>query len=85
MTKQEKIREEVESHIGACLRISDMDDSIAGSLSKSLMVLQDGLGLVIKREDNSYVAPCLRDAHEEIKQDMKEVGYELVEPLIEEV
>ena len=41
-------------------------------------------GAVIKVDDNSYVAPCLRDSWEEIKQDMKEAGYEAVEPIIEE-
>ena len=37
------IREEIEAHIRACLKASDIDKDISDSLSKSLMVLLDGL------------------------------------------
>ena len=40
------IREEIEAHIRACLKASEKD--ISDSLSKSLIVLLDGLGVVKK-------------------------------------
>ena len=40
-------------------------------------------GIVIKVEDDSFVAECLRDSWEEIKEDMKQAGYAKFVPLIE--
>lgn len=46
MATREEIREEVEKHIRACLKVSGIEKDISKSLSKSLMVLEDGLGVV---------------------------------------
>ena len=58
MAKQEEVRGEVERHIRSCLSIKNMDANISDSLSKSLMVLLDGLGVVIRVDNGKGLTGC---------------------------
>ncbi|KKK76758.1 hypothetical protein LCGC14_2860390 [marine sediment metagenome] len=76
MSKQEEIKRIVQEVL------DKYDGNPAVDWPFILLFKLQQLGVVIKVDDNSYVASCLRDSWEEIKQDMKEAGYTAVEPLI---
>lgn len=48
MNKQEKIREAIKNHIQLCLDMAGATDTFADSISHSLPVILDGMGVVIK-------------------------------------
>ena len=80
--KREEIRDGV---------ITNIVKKCPNLLNKEIVALADAIlkdensqGVVIKAEDNSFVAECLRDSWEEIKEDMKQAGYVAWDPLIEE-
>ncbi len=93
MTKQEEIRVEAEHHIRACLKASGIDKDIASSLSSSLMVLYDGLGVVIKVDKElpqdpageNTIPPSNHCAYVRAQQDMVGKGYAATIPLVEEI
>ena len=84
MSKQEKIREGVDILLVnfALKKKSLLDAEDKAHLKSDIFKYLHSQGVVIKVEDNSFVAECLRDSWEEIKQDMKEAGYEATESLI---
>jgi len=93
MTKQEEIRakqRKIQTELGKVRLGARAHNGInyptflsPDDVDKILSCLHDN-DVVIKVEDSSYVAPCLKDSWEEIKQDMKESGYEKVESLKKE-
>lgn len=88
--KQEEIREEAEVLFRACLMEKGMDASISDSLSKALMILLNGLGVVIKIDRELPPIPDKvtdgfhRARWLQAQQDMLGAGYVAVEPLIKE-
>ncbi len=84
MTKQEEIREGLIAKVKSIrLWRTIYDDPLTPEEdADDILRTLDSQGVVIKVEDNSFVAECLRDSWEEIKQDMKEAGYEATESLI---